>query len=1049
MAPLNKEVEIRPSNVLPLAEALRTASFHREKIKASKNRCTAEISSWTSEVLKQVEEVREELMEEVEQVHAEAEENVTKEEIEIRKQGWTTFKADFKPFNLAISPRLEALLLSGERLASLTDSPLFPSHLSLQLVTFSSQLLPTVTCSVVATKGLNIKKGVRSSLQLKVTTESGVDIICREEMVGESCLLFTFSVAPTGEEKYKVEAMLASLHLPGSPLIIPPFSRVETIASELGLLLKDNNDEIDKKEFKKVSSPELTEITSYQETRVMTEEDIYLEVDKLSSSKEVAKEKCQGQLQEEKVLSTEEPMVKVEKGMESEVNKSSHSKHARKEVVKEKCQLGQGQGVQAVTQLRRPAGKSNNLTGNMNTESQCASLAEQQNVVQVDPIPIKAADQAPAIHVVADHLGTRIEETDKKLEVGDPCYLLEEDTKMWHAGRVHNVLNGLVVVKNLDNQKFTGCHRGQVVLRIEDIPQGAMCADSAKKTGMGKGIKVNPGEKCVARWREDLVWYNAEILATTSNSITVRFVDYGNEVDVGDCDIVSAGWEVPAEDLRAGQVDCNVVLKKEVSETRLDNETSWYRGETCLARWEEDGVWYRAEVVKATSEGSTRVLFVDYGNQDDATDLVRTAAELSEDDVKDLHVEAVGDLPNQQTSKGDSAKPADAVLEESGETELKEVDISELSCCVCGKLKKAMHRVQCDRAPVCWNCAVKKITSNKHTCWRCSTSSVSSISHLVKDPVLDLCARDYLTGGKLNLADMEALRQSRMGTVGLNLCSLVTNGVIVAHKQMVISARQPVGLAVAEDEIMVVSQGDVLRFSKQGEARGRLYSPRPLKNPSDILHLSSGRLAVAHEEGVAFFSQECEFLRNLDKVGGSCYGLAEDGEGHLLTISVNMGSEKAGRTEPGMTDVIYIDTSKDKVVKRIELVDVIQEEERKETKCRSIAYHNGKIFVGDIGRNRIFVLDDTADVETVGETGNGRLQFKGPTCLVADSEGSILVVDSHNHRIQLINPDYTFAAMVKVDYPLARPTSIFLDGSNRQLWVANFLSNNVVLSGLF
>ena len=132
----------------------------------------------------------------------------------------------------------------------------------------------------------------------------------------------------------------------------------------------------------------------------------------------------------------------------------------------------------------------------------------------------------------------------------------------------------------------------------------------------------------------------------------------------------------------------------------------------------------------------------------------------------------------------------------------------------------------------------------------------------------------------------------------------------------------------------MVSQGDVLRFSKQGEARGRLYSPRPLKNPSDILHLSSGRLAVAHEEGVAFFSQECEFLRNLDKVGGSCYGLAEDGEGHLLTISVNMGSEKAGRTEPGMTDVIYIDTSKDKVVKRIELVDVIQEEERKETKCR-------------------------------------------------------------------------------------------------------------------
>ena len=94
-----------------------------------------------------------------------------------------------------------------------------------------------------------------------------------------------------------------------------------------------------------------------------------------------------------------------------------------------------------------------------------------------------------------------------------------------------------------------------------------------------------------------------------------------------------------------------------------------------------------------------------------------------------------------------------------------------------------------------------------------------------------------------------------------------------------------------------------------------------------------------------------------------------------------------------MTDIIYIDASKDKVVKRIELVDVIQDEERKETKCRfdlneafyyvlhliisrSIAYHSSKIFVGDMGKNRMFVLDDTMDVEIVGETGNGRLQFK-------------------------------------------------------------------------
>ena len=43
---------------------------------------------------------------------------------------------------------------------------------------------------------------------------------------------------------------------------------------------------------------------------------------------------------------------------------------------------------------------------------------------------------------------------------------------------------------------------------------------------------------------------------------------------------------------------------------------------------------------------------------------------------------------------------------------------------------------------------------------------------------------------------------------------------------------------------------------------------------------------------------------------------------------------------------------------------------------RSLAYHSGKVFVGDIGKNRVFVLDNTMEVETIGETGNGRLQFK-------------------------------------------------------------------------
>ena len=88
---------------------------------------------------------------------------------------------------------------------------------------------------------------------------------------------------------------------------------------------------------------------------------------------------------------------------------------------------------------------------------------------------------------------------------------------------------------------------------------------------------------------------------------------------------------------------------------------------------------------------------------------------------------------------------------------------------------------------------------------------------------------------------------------------------------------------------------------------------------------------------------------------------------------------------------------------------------------------------------------------------------------MVDSKGSLLVVDSHNHRIQLLNPDYTFGAMLKVnkrnetlviekndpikgkefvgniqvDHPLARPTTICLDTGNRQLWVRTVMQHIV------
>ena len=130
-------------------------------------------------------------------------------------------------------------------------------------------------------------------------------------------MLLTFP-ARREEERHEVVAMLASLHLPGSPLIIPPHSGLETVAFELGLFFKKRNEEMDSQEFEKIkSAPELRGYTSSQETRVKAEEDIEGGMKQLSSLKqvlrrEVVKGKNKGQ--EREVILPKEQTVKSEEG---------------------------------------------------------------------------------------------------------------------------------------------------------------------------------------------------------------------------------------------------------------------------------------------------------------------------------------------------------------------------------------------------------------------------------------------------------------------------------------------------------------------------------------------------------------------------------------------------------------------------------------------------------------------------------------------------------------------------------------------------------------
>ena len=56
-------------------------------------------------------------------------------------------------------------------------------------------------------------------------------------------------------------------------------------------------------------------------------------------------------------------------------------------------------------------------------------------------------------------------------------------------------------------------------------------------------------------------------------------------------------------------------------------------------------------------------------------------------------------------------------------------------CNLCHGLCQKAMRLKCDKSPVCWRCAVKKITST-HVCWKCGELKISSGVHLIRDDSL-------------------------------------------------------------------------------------------------------------------------------------------------------------------------------------------------------------------------------------------------------------------------------------------------------------------------
>ena len=127
-------------------------------------------------------------------------------------------------------------------------------------------------------------------------------------------------------------------------------------------------------------------------------------------------------------------------------------------------------------------------------------------------------------------------------------------------------------------------------------------------------------------------------------------------------------------------------------------------------------------------------------------------------------------------------------------------------------------------------------------------------------------------------------------------------------------------------------------------------------------------MIVREAKGLKLFSPDGQFVRALGSQTDYSVGLAEDQNGLLVTINCNKGGEEVKVTEAGETDIFFINTEKDTVLKRIEMKYCLPEDDDdavlSKMRLTRIHQHGDHLLAVDEGNHRVFLFhqEDGEDV---------------------------------------------------------------------------------------
>jgi len=333
-----------------------------------------------------------------------------------------------------------------------------------------------------------------------------------------------------------------------------------------------------------------------------------------------------------------------------------------------------------------------------------------------------------------------------------------------------------------------------------------------------------------------------------------------------------------------------------------------------------------------------------------------------------------------------------------------------------------------------------------------STGQGEEVDHVVDHTVLiDQEQGDLLVDSSAETATVYGSKAEPV-----SLLSLVTkdqHGKMILNAVVVntITAMEGVlGMTILPGGTLVTAvekENTVKMWSRDGLCTGEVVGDREFSNPSDVVCLGGMGFAVKDKKGIMMFDMQGKFVRKLavDKLD-TCSGMAVDNLGRIVIINKCGEGDEGRLTLRGETDILYIDIMKEKVVKRVEMVDIIAEKEK--TICKALTMYKDKLYVVDNGLDCVYTLfheDGEDQAEVFGSPGRREAQFSGVSAVVLDDEGNSVISDTRNNRLQLFSSEWEFVGFVKVQpSPLARPCVMCLDKEVRELVVHNMGTSQVV-----